>query len=319
MIAERICRDTKLPSLEVSVDRNDVVGACDHGYACAYMNSLAWKTPTTPLPSETQSALRLRAHVRHRRHRRRAPGSSQRRSQHPRWTHAGDLRTCAGGWARAIAPSSGSTSTPFATWSSASPRPSRPTADFSVPEQPVGVPETFKEYVELMFDLQALAFQADITRVSTFMMARENINRCVSGDRFARGASLHFAPRQQSGEDEDVREAEYLSRRDARTTSSKKLQATTDGDGSLLDHTAVLFGSGISDGNVHNNYSVPVVVVGGKSLQIKGESSPALSEGHAAGEPDAGSDGQVRRGRGEVRRQHRRDRSVDGVRPGTRG
>ena len=53
MIAEQICRDTKLPSLEVSVDRNDVVGACDHGYACAYMNSMSWKTPTIPLPSET--------------------------------------------------------------------------------------------------------------------------------------------------------------------------------------------------------------------------------------------------------------------------
>ena len=53
MIAAQICRDTKLPSLEVSVDRNDVVGACDHGYACAYMNSMSWKTPTTPLPSET--------------------------------------------------------------------------------------------------------------------------------------------------------------------------------------------------------------------------------------------------------------------------
>ena len=53
MIAQQICRDTKLPSLEVSVDRNDVVGACDHGYACAYMNSMSWKSPTMPLPSET--------------------------------------------------------------------------------------------------------------------------------------------------------------------------------------------------------------------------------------------------------------------------
>ena len=55
MIAERICRDSKLSSLEVSVDRNDVVGACDHGYACAYMNSMSWKTPTMPLPAETNS------------------------------------------------------------------------------------------------------------------------------------------------------------------------------------------------------------------------------------------------------------------------
>jgi Protein of unknown function (DUF1552) len=78
VIAEKICRDTKLPSLEVSVDRNDVVGACDHGYACAYMNSLSWKTPTTPLP-----AVRLRASLRYRIDGGRASGADCRGSQHP--------------------------------------------------------------------------------------------------------------------------------------------------------------------------------------------------------------------------------------------
>ena len=91
-IAEKICLDTKLSSLEVSVDRNDVVGACDHGYACAYMNSLAWKSPTNPLPTETNPAFRLRADVWHRSHRRRAPGPDRRRPQHSRWPHAGDFR-----------------------------------------------------------------------------------------------------------------------------------------------------------------------------------------------------------------------------------
>ena len=84
IIAERICRDTKLSSLEAAVDRNDVVGACDHGYACAYMNSMSWKTPTTPLPSETNPRFVFERLFGDRRHRRRASGAGRGRPQHPR-------------------------------------------------------------------------------------------------------------------------------------------------------------------------------------------------------------------------------------------
>ena len=143
-------------------------------------------------------------------------------------------------------------------------------SDFAVPEQPVGVPETFKEYIELMFDLQVLAFQADITRVSSLMMARENVNRSYPRDWPARGASLDVAPRQQSGEDEGVHEAEHLSRRNARVLPEEAARRFPTATATCSINTVVLFGSGMSDGNVHNNYNVPVIVVGGQALQVKG-------------------------------------------------
>ena len=84
-----------------------------------------------------------------------------------------------------------------------------------------------------------------------------------------------------------------------------RLQSTPDGDGTLLDGTVVLYGSGMSDGNIHNNYDVPVVVVGGPERGLKGDRHLVYPEGHAARQPVAEPDGQVRRARGGVRRQHR--------------
>ena len=141
-------------------------------------------------------------------------------------------------------------------------------SDFSVPEQPVGVPPTFKEYVELMFDLQALAFQADITRVSTLMMARENINRSYPEIGLP---EAHHSMSHHGNNPEKMKVYSKLNTYHVETMAYflNKLKSIPDGDGNLLDHTVVLYGSGMSDGNVHNNYNVPVVVVGGKDLQIK--------------------------------------------------
>src|SRR3954468_4435896 len=164
IIAEHICRDSKLSSLELAVDRNDVVGACDHGYACAYMNSMSWKTPTVPLPAETNPRFVFE----------RMFGSGDTaearlaRSQEDRSILDGvtqeisKLKSRLGVHDRAklaeyldgirdverrIAKSESYNS------------------DFEIPDRPAGVPETFREHAELLFDLQALAFQADITRV----------------------------------------------------------------------------------------------------------------------------------------------------------
>ena len=189
---------------------------------------------------------------------------------------------------------------PCATSSSASRRAESHNSDFAVPEQPVGVPATFKEYAELMFDLQVLAFQADITRVSSFMMARENINRSYPEIGLP---EAHHSMSHHGNNPEKMKVFSKLNTYHVETLAYflKKLQAIPDGDGNLLDQTIVLYGSGMSDGNMHNNYNVPVVVVGGKQSAAQGESPPEVSEGHAAGEPDAGRDGQVRREHGQVR------------------
>ena len=176
MIAELICRDSKLPSLEVSVDRNDVVGACDHGYACAYMNSMSWKTPTQPLPAETNPRFVFE----------RLFGTGD--TPEERQVRVEEDRSILDGLTREIAALTsrlgGHDRTKLGEYLDSIrdveqriARAESTNSDFAVPERPVGVPETFREYAELMFDLQVLAFQADITRVTSFMMARENINR----------------------------------------------------------------------------------------------------------------------------------------------
>jgi len=142
-------------------------------------------------------------------------------------------------------------------------------SDLAVPERPVGVPETFKEYAELMFDLQVLAFQADITRVSSFMMARENVNRSYGEIGLP---EAHHSMSHHGNNPEKMAEFSKLNTYHVETLAYflKKLQAIPDGDGSLLDHSIVLYGSGMSDGNTHNNFNVPVVVVGGRDQQVKG-------------------------------------------------
>jgi hypothetical protein len=268
LIAQQICRDSRLSSLELAVDRNDVVGACDHGYACAYMNSMSWKTPTMPLPSETNPRHvfeRLFGNgdtaeervARSREDRSILDGVAQEISNLRRTLGTRDgvkLSEYLDGIRdveQRIAKSESSNS------------------DFAVPARPVGVPQTFREYAELMFDLQVLAFKADITRVSSFLMARENVDRSYAEIGLP---EAHHSMSHHGNNPEKMAVFSKLNTYhvDALAYFLKKLQATPDGDGTLLDHSIVLYGSGMSDGNTHNNYSVPVVVVGGRDQQMKG-------------------------------------------------
>jgi hypothetical protein len=268
-IADKICADTKLSSLEVSVDRNDVVGACDHGYACAYMNSLAWKSPTTPLPTETNprfvfermfgiGATTEERVARTNEDRSILDGLTQEISDLRRKLGARD-RTKLGEYFDAVRDVEQRVAKSEST-----------NSGFEVPSQPVGVPATFREYAELMFDLQLLAFQADITRVTSFMMARENINRSYPEIGLP---EAHHSMSHHDNIPEKMAAYAKLNHYHVDTLAYylKKLDSIQDGDGTLLDHTAVLYGGGMSDGNVHNNYNVPVVVAGGKTLQLKGD------------------------------------------------
>ena len=267
LIAQQICRDTKLPSLEVSVDRNDVVGACDHGYACAYMNSMSWSTPTTPLPSETNprfifermfgvGATAEERLARAKEDRSILDGLTQEISQLRRKLGSTD-RTKLGQYFDAVRDVEQRIVRAEST-----------NSNFEVPDQPVGVPETFKEYIELIFDLQVLAFQADITRVSSTMMARENVNRSYPEIGLP---EAHHSISHHGNNPEKMKNYAKLNAYHVETLGYflKKLDSIKDGEGTLLDHTAVLFGSGMSEGNTHNNYNVPVIVVGGKSQGIR--------------------------------------------------
>ena len=131
------------------------------------------------------------------------------------------------------------------------------------------MPETFREYAELMFDLQVLAFQADITRVTTFMMARENINRSYNEIGLP---EAHHSMSHHGNNPEKMQDFSKLNTYHVDTVAYylHRLQSVVDGDGTLLDGTVVLYGSGMSDGNIHNNYNVPVAVIGGPENGLEG-------------------------------------------------
>ena len=268
MIAERICRDSKLPSLEVAVDRNDVVGACDHGYACAYMNSMSWKSPTTPLPAETNPRFAFE----------RLFGSGD--TGEERLARAREDRSILDGLSEEISKLSGKLGGQdrvklgeyLGAIRDVEQRIAKSEAtnsDFEVPDRPVGVPDTFREYAELMFDLQVLAFQADITRVTSFMMARENITR--SYDEIGLPEAHHSMSHHGNNPDK-MKDFAKLNTYHIDTLGYylDKLQSIPEGDSTLLESTVVLYGKGMSDGNTHNNYSVPVVVVGGPENGLQG-------------------------------------------------
>ena len=235
----------------MAVDRNDVVGACDHGYACAYMNSMSWKTPTTPLPMETNPRFVFERMFGIGGTAEERLGSKPGGSQHPRWRDAGD-RAPARKLGRDDRLKLGEYFDAVRDVEQRIVKAESTNSDFAVPEQPVGVPATFKEYVELMFDLQVLAFQADITRVTSFMMARENVNRSYPeiGLPEAHHSMSHHGNNPEKMA--ELREAEHLSRRDARLLPEEAAGDSPDGDGTLLDALVVLYGSGMSDGNVQN-------------------------------------------------------------------
>src|SRR5258705_1068195 len=176
MIARQIGGDSKLSSLEVALDRNDVVGACDHGYACAYMNSMSWKSPTMPLPSETNPRFVFERMFGSGNN----PEERRARSEEDRSILDGVTQEIAKLRRKLGANDRAKLGEYFDAVREVEQRIAKSESynrDVAIPERPKGEPDTFREYAEIMFDLQALAFQADITRVSAFMMARENGNR----------------------------------------------------------------------------------------------------------------------------------------------
>jgi hypothetical protein len=138
-----------------------------------------------------------------------------------------------------------------------------------VPAAPTGIPADIEEHVKLMFDLQALAWQADITRVSTLLLSKELSNAVFpkSGIRDAFHILSHHSNVQQNKDKFAVLNMYHVA---LFSYFLDKLQSTPDGDGSLLDHAMVLYGSGLSDGNQHNHTDLPIIVAGGASGKLKG-------------------------------------------------
>jgi Protein of unknown function (DUF1552) len=268
--AKEIGRQTRLASLELAMDLNPLAGVCNNGYACVYQNCLSWSSPTTPLPSE--------AHPRIVFERLFGDGGNAADRQAALEDRASLLDSFSGGIARLkqrVGPRDRARVDQYVdsireverqiqrAEESANANPI-PDAD-----RPVGVPAAFADHAKLMFDLQILAFQADITRVITFQLTREQCNRTYPEI----GVPEPHHPTSHHGNDPaKIAKIAKINTFHVSLFSDflQKMKATADGDGSLLDHTVYLYGSGMGNPSIHDHENLPILVAGGTAAGMKG-------------------------------------------------
>ena len=269
--AKELGKGTQFSSLELGVDSPELLGQCEAGYSCAYMNSICWRTPTTPMPMEdrpravferlfgdsdsTDPAVRLRR-------------IKQDRSILDSVTQkANRLRA-------ELGPSDQIKLTEYLDAirdvehriQTAEEQSGR---ELPTLTRPAGIPETFTEHAKMMFDLQVLAYQTDLTRVITFMIGREFGGRTYREIGIPEGYhALTHHQYKQDKIDKVIQIQTYHAKHFAYYL--EKLRSTPDGDGSLLDHMVVLYGGGLSDGNSHLHDNLPALLVGGASGKLKG-------------------------------------------------
>ena len=268
--ARHIGQSTQLPSLEMAMDLLKLVGQCDNGYACVYQNNLSWSSPTTPLPAEAhprivfeslfgeggtakerRAALRERASL--------LDSVSEEITRLQRELGPAD-RAKLEEYLTAVR----EVERRIQTAESDGAKNQLPDLD-----RPLGVPASYADHARLMFDLQVLALQGDVTRVTTFQLARETSNRTYPEI----GVPDPHHPLSHHGNN-----AEKVARM-AKINSFhvslfaefvQKLKKTTDGNGSLLDHSLYLYGSGMGNPNVHDHTNLPTIVAGGAAGKMRG-------------------------------------------------
>ena len=265
-------RETQLRSLEVGLETTELAGACDVGYSCAYVNTLCWRTPTSPLPMEsnpravferlfgdsesTDPAARAA-----RRRRNRSLLDSVREGVVEQRRDLGTRdRARLDQYLEAIRDVEVRIQKAEAQSDRELPRFERPAG---------GVPERFEAYAKLMIDLQVLAFESDLTRVITFMIGKELSNRTFPEI----GVPDQHHP--LSHHQNNPERLEKLTRVQMFQTGLlayylERLAATADGDGSLLDQITLLYGSGMSNSNLHIPLGLPILVAGGGAGTLKG-------------------------------------------------
>jgi hypothetical protein len=272
LAAQQIGHETQLPSLELSMDMLQTTGQCDNGYACVYQNNLSWSSPTTPLPSEAHPRIvfeRLFGEGGNLAERRAA---LRKRASLLDWVTE-DIASLK----RKLGPADQAKVSEYLdTVREVERRIQKAEADVansSLPadlDRPLGVPAAYADHAKLMFDLQVLAMQGDITRIITFQLARETSNRTYPEI----GVPDPHHPLSHHGNDPD--KIARMAKINAFHVSLfayylERLKATPEGNGTLLDHSVILYGSGIGNPNIHDHTNLPILVAGGAAGGMKGD------------------------------------------------
>jgi hypothetical protein len=269
--ARELSKETQLASLELGIESNAMVGNCDGGASCAYTNTIAWRTPTTPLPIENDPRAvfeRLFG----------TTGSTDPEVRMERLRRDRSILDAIGGELKGLelilGPGDQIKLDEYLDALRDIERriqmaEQQSTRELPVVDQPVGVPSDYEEHAKLMMDLLALAYQTDLTRISSFMLARE-----VSGRAYPEiGVSDSHHPLSHHQDEPAKLERlhkinEYHFRQFAYLV--EKLAALPEADGTMLDSTLFLYGTGISDSNTHFHDDLPIALIGGKATGIKG-------------------------------------------------
>ena len=270
LIARKFEQHTQLASLELALDSRDVSGSCDVGFSCTYTNTIAWRSETTPLSGENNPRAvfeRLFGDA----------GSTDPAARLARIQKDQSILDSVSDkidmLQRDLGPNARVRVDEYLEAVRDIERRIQRAEEQSgreLPEvdQPAGVPATYEEHAKLMFDLMLLAYQTDLTRVSTYMMARE-----ISGRTYPEiGVPDSHHPTSHHRNDPTL--YEKIAKVNEFHLSLfnyflEKARATPDGDGNLLDHMMLMYGAGMSDSNAHDNKGLPVVLVGGASGQLK--------------------------------------------------
>jgi hypothetical protein len=270
--ARHLGQYTELASLEIGLEQPFLAGGCDSGYSCAYTNTLSWRGPTTPLPVEIDPRAVFE----------RLFGESDSTNPAARLAMLDNKRSILD----YVSDSLGRLNARLGTRDRSKlseyldavrdierriQRAEQQNATLVLPpmERPTAIPEEYEEQAHLMMDLQVLAWQTDMTRVTTMMMAREGSNRSYRSIGISDG---HHSLTHHQNDAEKIDKTAKIDKLHVETFAYlvNKLATTRDGDGTLLDHSVLLYGSSISDGNKHTHHDLPIVLVGGASGQVKG-------------------------------------------------
>ena len=271
MIAQKIGRENLMPSMQLAVEDPGANSSnCGEGYSCTYTNTISWSSPTDPLPMELNPQVVFERMF--------GDGSTVEQRARRRKRDGSILDSLTGSLSRLRSESSAPDRTRLDNYTEnvreierrlqiAMKASTVAPTDMSVP---IGVPQTFDEHIKLQFDLLALAFQADITRVGTLLFARDLTGRTYPE---SEAPTVGFHGGSHHGEDpRRIAELSKINQYHVKMLAHliANLAKTQDGDGTLLDHSLVLYGSNMGNSNQHVHYDVPHVLVGGLNGKLKG-------------------------------------------------